>query len=385
METLGQTLREAREAQDITLAQLNEMTKIELATLESIEAGKADHLPSVYFRAFVRSMAEAVALDPETLLQAYQDRQQTNPPQQEKTTSLPRKSKSMGMKENKHRPFVFGSISIVLTVLAVLFLTLGKQLFIEPDLSQLQSTATTDSADLSFIQDASPESFILRAEGVADSKVFIQIDSADGESVMIKKGENLEWIGEERISIRLQNNQSIRLSLNEKLLEWTAPQGAGVYLSITPKGIVSKKVIYPPMVGHIEVSSLFERFPLFVANRDQYDPDENILSKIETINPSLSLVCFLGTWHERSQEVVPQILRVLRDCRLPDVSLLLIGVDRSLKDTAGMAAFHKIEVLPTLLILDQGRELGRITGKTESRVEERLLSILKSSNATVEN
>ncbi|MFC5448410.1 helix-turn-helix domain-containing protein [Paenibacillus aestuarii] len=77
MSELGNILRKARLDQKISLDDLQEVTKIRKRYLEAIEEGNYKVLPgSFYVRAFIKSYAEAVGMDPTEVLNMYQT---TNP------------------------------------------------------------------------------------------------------------------------------------------------------------------------------------------------------------------------------------------------------------------------------------------------------------------
>jgi cytoskeletal protein RodZ len=69
---LGQLLKKARHEKGISLEDLQETTKIRKKYLECIEEGNYKALPgNFYVRAFIKSYAEAVGLDPNEVLQLY--------------------------------------------------------------------------------------------------------------------------------------------------------------------------------------------------------------------------------------------------------------------------------------------------------------------------
>lgn len=69
MSSVGQTLREAREAKGLTLKDIQESTKIQPHYLKAIEEDRFDRLPGhFYTRAFIRTYAEHVGIDPKPLL-----------------------------------------------------------------------------------------------------------------------------------------------------------------------------------------------------------------------------------------------------------------------------------------------------------------------------
>lgn len=72
MSDLGQLLKKARLDKGISLDQLEESTKIRKRYLEAIEEGDYKVLPgSFYVRAFIKSYAETVGLDPNDVLSMY--------------------------------------------------------------------------------------------------------------------------------------------------------------------------------------------------------------------------------------------------------------------------------------------------------------------------
>ncbi|GAB7054052.1 MULTISPECIES: helix-turn-helix domain-containing protein [Paenibacillus] len=74
MSDLGQMLKKARLENKISLDDLQETTKIRKRYLEAIEDGNYKVLPgNFYVRAFIKSYAEAVGLDPNEVLKLYQN------------------------------------------------------------------------------------------------------------------------------------------------------------------------------------------------------------------------------------------------------------------------------------------------------------------------
>jgi len=69
---IGTTLREAREGRSLSLRQIATATKIPIHALEALEQDDISHLPGgIFTRAFVRSYAAQVGLDPEKTVQEF--------------------------------------------------------------------------------------------------------------------------------------------------------------------------------------------------------------------------------------------------------------------------------------------------------------------------
>lgn len=72
METLGQTLRQLREAKGMSIEELSRATRVPVASVERIEADRFDELPGeVFVRGFLKSYARAVDVPPEEVLARY--------------------------------------------------------------------------------------------------------------------------------------------------------------------------------------------------------------------------------------------------------------------------------------------------------------------------
>lgn len=64
-ESIGEYLARERELRGITLGELAESTRIPLRSLERLEAGAFDRDPDGFARGFVRTVAEALGLEPD--------------------------------------------------------------------------------------------------------------------------------------------------------------------------------------------------------------------------------------------------------------------------------------------------------------------------------
>lgn len=84
MSELGQVLQRAREEKGISLDDVQRITKIQRRYLEAIERGHYHLLPGhFYARAFIKSYAEAVGLDPNHILSHFQSDLPSQPPQEQ--------------------------------------------------------------------------------------------------------------------------------------------------------------------------------------------------------------------------------------------------------------------------------------------------------------
>src|SRR5882757_3941239 len=71
-ESFGARLRQRRERQQIALTTIAEQTKIKVSLLEGLERDDVSHWPvGIFRRAFVRSYACAIGLEPTSVLEEF--------------------------------------------------------------------------------------------------------------------------------------------------------------------------------------------------------------------------------------------------------------------------------------------------------------------------
>lgn len=68
----GERMKRAREARGISLRQIAESTKLSVSVLEALERNDVSRLPGgIFSRAFVRSYAGEIGMDPETTVRDF--------------------------------------------------------------------------------------------------------------------------------------------------------------------------------------------------------------------------------------------------------------------------------------------------------------------------
>jgi thiol-disulfide isomerase/thioredoxin len=116
-----------------------------------------------------------------------------------------------------------------------------------------------------------------------------------------------------------------------------------------------------------------------IEQSENYKPDE---SKIESLSEELSkyqLIVFLGTWCEDSHRLIPQLYRVLTDTGYPLEQMQIFALDRDKKGRNGEEKQYKITNVPTIIILQDGNEKGRITETVKQDIESDLLGIINKN------
>ena len=124
IETVGTTLRQQREKKRMGLAEVARVTRIPVATLESIEQDHFDDLPGeVFVKGFLKSYAQTLGLLPEDIVARY-----TASRRVAMVTPLPVASPVHAAREGQGRRF---GVAIALVLLLILF-TLALSIVLKP-------------------------------------------------------------------------------------------------------------------------------------------------------------------------------------------------------------------------------------------------------------
>jgi cytoskeleton protein RodZ len=127
MNDFGGKLRQAREARGLSLRQIAATTRISVAALEALERNDISKLPGgIFSRAFVRSYAVEVGLDPDVTVNDYLDRFQGEPPPPAPVVQVPEEELAFERRKQQAARVFLVALAVMLIVAAVVVYYLLK-------------------------------------------------------------------------------------------------------------------------------------------------------------------------------------------------------------------------------------------------------------------
>ncbi|WP_246939745.1 helix-turn-helix domain-containing protein [Bacillus pinisoli] len=146
MAELGQHLKQAREEKNISLEELQGITKIQRRYLQNIEDGNFDALPGIFYaRAFVKQYAEAVGLDSERIFEEFKhelpNTQKEALPEQ--LSRVKRARAEVNTKDSKILQ-VFPKVLVTLIIIGIAF-TVWKVVQSNPPADQVEESPETET------------------------------------------------------------------------------------------------------------------------------------------------------------------------------------------------------------------------------------------------
>jgi thiol-disulfide isomerase/thioredoxin len=125
----------------------------------------------------------------------------------------------------------------------------------------------------------------------------------------------------------------------------------------------------------------------YVANFSAYEPNAQVIESLKKVNPSkYSIKIFFGIWCGDSKRELPKMGKVLEKISFPAKNLSLIAVDDSSSvykqspqhEEAGLNIFR----VPTFVIYENNKEVGRIVEYPTETMERDLLKIFSKKEYT---
>lgn len=97
-----------------------------------------------------------------------------------------------------------------------------------------------------------------------------------------------------------------------------------------------------------------------------YKPDTATLSAFEKAKGKVQFVVFGGTWCEDTQFILPKFFKLQEMSGVADNAITFFGVNRNKKSLASITEAFNIVNVPTIIIMKDGKEIGRVVeyGKT---------------------
>ena len=229
--TLGSTISDAREAARISLESLSDSTSIRMGLLTEMEDNNFKHCGGdTYARGHLRNIANRIGLNPQILLDLYDDQHSTEKRAMQdllvenNIMQVPREKKTISWKV----PALI-SVTILFVIASAQIVTSNQSSSPSPapSVSSSKSAAPAPSPT----QSAAPAPVVTSKSGPVEltlvasrgnSYIHIIVDGKTAEKGSLFQGETKSFTGKNVVSIYLSNPAGLDLTLNGKQL---APLG----------------------------------------------------------------------------------------------------------------------------------------------------------------
>ncbi len=131
-----------------------------------------------------------------------------------------------------------------------------------------------------------------------------------------------------------------------------------------------------PIIGEITLETLYTRLPVYKRRANLYIPDPTQIAALKAISAPYDVIAFLGSWCSLCKHNLPGILKTITETANPNLTLHLIAMDEDLLNPEDWINQYGIGATPTVIIAENGIELGRIEEEPHPSSEVALVNIL---------
>ncbi|WP_157939524.1 thioredoxin family protein [Gracilimonas amylolytica] len=131
------------------------------------------------------------------------------------------------------------------------------------------------------------------------------------------------------------------------------------------------------LVGEVSVEQILDHNRIFRIYTERYEPDEEALQFLKRVEGDISLRVFFGSWCRESTKYLPGLVKTLNVVNNNEIKATYMGVDAQKKFPDRFLKLFDIKYIPTVVVLKNGIEVGRIVEKPQQPIETELVQILK--------
>ena len=234
----GSTLRAARERRGVPLRQIAARTKISVGVLEALERNDISRLPGgIFSRAFVRSYAIEIGLDPEAAIQDFiaefpQDsvtvgHPQTRPVEDYESVESTRRTASAFLK--------LFAISVPIVGIVLYFSTAGRRRPPAEPSTGSPRTVEPDSSRTRVIAGAAANApLVVEIVGRGASVLTVTIDGTARRERAIAAGDRARFAAERELVVNVADAAAVSLTVNGEPARPLGTSGQPATLNLTP-------------------------------------------------------------------------------------------------------------------------------------------------------
>lgn len=101
-------------------------------------------------------------------------------------------------------------------------------------------------------------------------------------------------------------------------------------------------------------------FAWYTQAQKSFTPNADLVKRYAAQKDSLSFLVFGGTWCDDTRHVLPNFLLTADAAGVPSNHITLIGVDREKKSLFNLTETFHVTLVPTIIVLKNGKEIGRV-------------------------
>lgn len=101
-------------------------------------------------------------------------------------------------------------------------------------------------------------------------------------------------------------------------------------------------------------------FKWYTGSQTGYTPDADALKAMEATKSTVRYIVFGGTWCSDTQFILPKFFKLQELSGVPDNNISFFAMNREKKTLGNVGDAFKITNVPTIIVMKDGKEIGRV-------------------------
>ncbi len=139
---------------------------------------------------------------------------------------------------------------------------------------------------------------------------------------------------------------------------------------------VAQSSVEKNLTGKTDIKEVDSNFPWFSEGYYLYQPDTTIIKKLSDKGIKLSFIVFGGTWCGDTKRELPRFYKITDQANIKKEKITLYFLNHDKKSPEKLEKKYKIHSIPTFIIFDNGKEVGRIVESPQNTLEKDLLEVI---------
>jgi len=158
--------------------------------------------------------------------------------------------------------------------------------------------------------------------------------------------------------------------------EGTAVKLTPAALTFDVGGRFVKVLPTPPLLGEVKAEDFLNLCPDYQSDETNYQPDSKLVARLASAKKQHTVEVFFGSWCPHCQKVLPKLIKSLRMADNANLAVKWIGLPRSFINEPTVKA-REVRGVPTIIVLEGDREVGRFSGVEKIPVEASLANLVQ--------
>ena len=213
---------------------------------------------------------------------------------------------------------------------------------------------------------------------VSDSGLLILGCSLRFPVLVVSSDQSVRYIPQENVVRDPQGNVSMKGTPTDPICNYQTSSGQIIFSAEGRKVRLSPK---PPLVGETTLDKIYAHSPDFELRVKGYQPNEAAVQFLSKYARKTDLQIYFGTWCSVCEAWVPRLVKSLDSAKNPALSAQFRALPKNFMSDPAVKS-KGISGVPTIILLQDGREVGRLEGRPESgTIEEALARVLQQAGS----